>query len=304
MKALVISGGGAKVAWGGGTIQALYEKYNKDYDLVVGCSTGSLLMTLSTIKKMEELKIAYTSVDTKSIFKLNPFNKKGKVKILNAIWRLIRGKKSIGDSSNLLETIKQFYKQEDYDLTKVLEKEIVATVVNITNQAVEYKSNMDYSYEDMCEWIYTSACAPLFMSLVEKDGYDYVDGGIIEHIPVQYAIDRGATEIDVIVHRTEDYKPLKETRVKNFIQVFDKVIDSMHREISSDDIQIAKLKANNKEVLLNYYYTPYKLTTNSLLFDKKIMTGWWELGYNSVMEGTNSVKKYKLTKTNNLRVMK
>lgn len=301
---LIISGGGSKGAWGGGTIQGLYEKYNKDYDLVVGCSTGSLLMTLAAIKKMDDLKKAYTSVNSDSIFKINPFNKKGKIKILNAIWRIIRGKKSIGDSSNLLDTIQKFYLKNHYDLTKELDKEIVSTVVNITKQTVEYKSNFDYSYKDMCEWIYTSSCAPLFMSVVEKDNYEYVDGGIIEHVPIQYAIDRGATEIDVIVHRTEDYLPLEEKKSKNMIQVFDKVIDSMHREISKEDIQISKLKANNKDVILNFYYTPFKLTTNSLLFNKKTMTKWWDLGYNGIIDNDVVSKKIKLTKANNLRIIK
>jgi len=32
--------------------------------------------------------------------------------------------------------------------------------------------------------------------------------------------------------------------------------------------------------LLNFYYTPTILTTNSLIFDKEKMTKWWQSGFN------------------------
>ena len=50
-KALVISGGGSKGAWAGGAIQYLLEGKEKDYDLYVGTSTGSLLYPLSSIRE-------------------------------------------------------------------------------------------------------------------------------------------------------------------------------------------------------------------------------------------------------------
>jgi len=43
MKALVVSGGGSKGAFGGGVAQYLIEEEKKEYDLLIGTSTGSLL---------------------------------------------------------------------------------------------------------------------------------------------------------------------------------------------------------------------------------------------------------------------
>jgi predicted patatin/cPLA2 family phospholipase len=37
------------------------------------------------------------------------------------------------------------------------------------------------------------------MSVVEKNGFDYVDGGLLRFIPLLEAIQSGATEIDAIV---------------------------------------------------------------------------------------------------------
>jgi len=44
MRAIVISGGGSKGAFAGGVAQYLIERQQRDYDLFVGTSTGSLLL--------------------------------------------------------------------------------------------------------------------------------------------------------------------------------------------------------------------------------------------------------------------
>ena len=56
MKALVISGGGSKGAFAGGVAQYLIEEKKKDYELFVGTSTGSLMLTHLALGKIEELK--------------------------------------------------------------------------------------------------------------------------------------------------------------------------------------------------------------------------------------------------------
>ncbi|MFT5890434.1 MAG: NTE family protein [Dokdonia sp.] len=45
MRALVISGGGSKGAFGGGVAQYLMEELGHTYDLFIGSSRGSLLIS-------------------------------------------------------------------------------------------------------------------------------------------------------------------------------------------------------------------------------------------------------------------
>ena len=45
MRALVISGGGSKGAFAGGVAEFLIQESGKKYDLFVGTSTGSLLIS-------------------------------------------------------------------------------------------------------------------------------------------------------------------------------------------------------------------------------------------------------------------
>ena len=73
MRALVISGGGSKGAFAGGVAQYLMEELHHNYDLFVGTSTGSLLISHLALDKVEKIKEVYTSVNQKSIFSSCPF---------------------------------------------------------------------------------------------------------------------------------------------------------------------------------------------------------------------------------------
>jgi predicted patatin/cPLA2 family phospholipase len=113
---------------------------------------------------------------------------------------------------------------------------------------------------------------------VTKDHFEYADGGISNVIPIQEAINRGATEVDVIVLETEHNTAEKVIGKNPFsltIDLFGTIIDQVERK----DIIIGRLAAAAKNVKLNFYYTPTKLTDNPLVFNKKIMLDWWHQGY-------------------------
>ncbi len=65
MKALVISGGGSKGAFAGGVAQYLMEELHQDYDIFVGTSTGSLLISHLALNEVKKIKEVFTSVNQK-----------------------------------------------------------------------------------------------------------------------------------------------------------------------------------------------------------------------------------------------
>lgn len=288
-KALVISGGGAKGAWGGGIAEALYRIKNKDWDSYYGCSTGSLLITLSALKEFDRLKEAYTSVTNKDIFSVNPFTKKGKIKICNAIWRILRGKTSLGEAENLKQKIYDIFSEQQYK--KVLENKKITccTVTNYRTGRVEYKYNNDHTYDEYVNYTYASTSVPIAFDFVKTDSGDYLDGGVMDHVPIQQAIKDGADEIDVIILRPEIF-PIENWKGKNILDVFMRTIDLMQTEVSESDVLIGKLMAE-KKVVLNLYFTPRVLTTNSLMFDKKQMTEWWNEAYDSIKNSPDNLPK-------------
>jgi hypothetical protein len=57
------------------------------------------------------------------------------------------------------------------------------------------------------------------------------------------------------------------------------VFDFMLTHVERHNITIGKLAASNKNIKLNLYYTPTVLTTNSLVFDERLMKMWWKSGF-------------------------
>ena len=285
-KALVISGGGSKGAFAGGVAQYLMKEEKKEYNLFLGTSTGSLMVSHLALGKLDALKKLYTNVDQKSIFSNSPFTirkiageKVISINHLNTLWNFIKGRKTFGESKNLRKLIKENITREMFNSIRENHKEVVVTVSNLTANKIEYKAINACAYEDFCDWIWGSCNYVPFMSLLEKDHCQYGDGGFGALIPIREAILRGATEIDAIILDTEITQWNRMPSKNPFSLLFD-VFDFMLAHVEKHNITIGKLAANNKNVTLKLYYTPTVLTTNSLVFDKKLMRAWWESGFN------------------------
>ncbi|MBT8313936.1 MAG: patatin-like phospholipase family protein, partial [Maribacter sp.] len=200
MRAMVISGGGSKGAFAGGVAEYLMQGLNYNYDLFLGTSTGSLLISHLALQKIEKIKEVYTSVNQESIFSNCPFviqKKHGVESIAIAHWNVLknfyRGSKTFGESKNLLKLIRNTLTEEEFNTLKGGPKDIVVTVSNLSLNHVEYKSINDFTYDEFCEWIWISCNYTPFMSLVKKNGCEYADGGLGSMVPIEEAIKRGAT---------------------------------------------------------------------------------------------------------------
>lgn len=284
-KALVISGGGSKGAFAGGVAQYLLKKKEKKYDLFVGSSTGSLMVSHLALGKVDELKKLYTSVNQHSIFSNNPFiikNMHGEkvisVNHFNTLWNYINGRKTFGESKNLRKLISKNITKDMYDQIRTSGKEAVVTVSNLSLNEVEYKSINECSYDDFCDWIWASCNYVPFMSLLVKNGCQYADGGFGCLVPIKEAILRGAKKIDAIILETEVTQINRMPSKNPFSLLFD-LFDFMLEHVERHNITIGKLSAKHNDVILNLYYTPTVLTTNSLVFDRELMTKWWKAGY-------------------------
>lgn len=284
-KALVISGGGSKGAFGGGVAEFLMKEKKKEYDLFLGTSTGSLMVSHLAVGMIDELKMLYTNVKQRSIFSNNPFKVRMvdgvrvvSIRHRNTFWNFLNGRKTFGESKNLRKLIRANITPKMYDIIREQHKEVVVTISNLTANQIEYKSILDCSYEDFCDWIWGSCNYVPFMSLLEKNSCQYADGGFGCLVPIREAIERGAKEVDAIILETE-VTQINRMPSKNPFSLMLDVFGFMLEHVEKHNVTIGKLSAKHKDVQLNLYYTPTVLTTNSLVFDKKMMTEWWKQGY-------------------------
>ncbi len=301
MRALVISGGGSKGAYAGGVAQYLMHEAGRKYDLFLGTSTGSLLVPQLALGNIGKTYEVYTNVKQSTIFNVNPFvvRKKGNrefvsINFFSSLWQFIKKKRTFGESKNLRNTIRKNFSEAEFRLVRRKAHDVVVTVSNLTKNRTEYKSINDFSYEDFCDWIWISCNYVPFMSLVKKNGCEYADGGFGCMIPIREAIRRGATEVDAIILESENMehnKVLGKNPFSLMVNLFGYMLDQVERH----DTVVAKLAAAHKDVALNLYYTPSKLTENSLIFNKKLMSKWWRQGF------MYAAKKFKQAEENELK---
>jgi len=284
MRALVISGGGSKGAFAGGVAQYLIENKGHDYDIFIGTSTGSLLVSHLALKKVDKIKSVYTSVNQRAIFSSCPFiikRKRGmetiKINHFNVLKNILTGSKTFGQSHNLRSLIKKTLTVRDFNALKKSNLEVVVTVSNLSLNQVEYKSIKDFDYEEFCDWIWISCNYTPFMSLVKKGGCEYADGGLGTMVPIEEAVKRGATVVDAIILQTE-MTQLNRMPSTNAFSLMTNMFSFMLDRIESQNIKIGKFAASNQDAIINFYYTPTVLTTNSLIFEKENMTKWWQSG--------------------------
>lgn len=290
-RALVISGGGSKGAFAGGIAAYLLDSCSRDYQLFVGTSAGSLLAPLLALGETERLKRTFTSICQQDIFNISPFIIKKsqgqftyRINHFNTVRMFLKRKKTFGESKNLKHLIRQSFTPEDYRRLRISKKEVVVTVSNFSTNQVEYHSLKDNSYEDFCDWMWISANAVPFMSLVVKDGMEYADGGFGNYLPLQEAVKRGAKEIDAIILTPMVGEPLIEKPAGNAFSLMVRAFIFMLQQISLGDIHLGQLESLHRKITVNCYHTPRELTENSFIFDPEQMKAWWEEGFKYATE--------------------
>jgi NTE family protein len=175
MNALVISGGGSKGAFAGSVAQYLIQELKRDYQLFLGTSTGSLLVSHLALNEIDKIKSVYTNVNNNSIFNVCPFTIKEKhgteniaINHLNVVLNFLKGSKTFGESYNLKKLIQKTLTEDEFSCLKNASKDIIVTVSNLSLNQVEYKCLRDFDYEEFVDWIWISCNYTPFMTLVKK----------------------------------------------------------------------------------------------------------------------------------------
>lgn len=283
----MISGGGSKGAYAGGVAEYLINNENKKYDILAGTSTGSLLIPHLAIGEIRHIKQVYLNVTQRDIYNINPFrtsiNKNGDVKFaihhLNIVKMFLKGKSGFGDHKNLRKTISKFLLPEHFERMKSCQKKIFVTAANLTTAELEYKFLADYNRDDFIDWLWISSSFVPFMSPVKKNGFEYADGGFGDFVPIMEAINAGATEVDAIVLNPR-HKKKENWQGRNGFDLIMRAMYFMNKQIAHDDLLLAGLESiYNKNVKVNFFFTPRQLTSFSFHFDKRQMTKWWDEGF-------------------------
>ena len=247
-RALVISGGGSKGAFAVGILKELFATYPRlDFDIYVGTSAGSLVVSLASLRKMDILENVYTSISNKDLFIEG-----------NIVDRL--SDTSLFDVTPAWNMIQKFYTDSDYSDLLSSGKEVFFTTACLqTNELCIFGNDIssirtaDYNLiptinaNHFRRAMLASSCEPVFMNPIQigrnvpgaaNPDYQYVDGGVLEYIGLQMAIDAGATEIFAILLSPEDDRIVK-PQFNNLLDILGATVDMFTSEVGKNDVALA-----------------------------------------------------------------
>lgn len=225
MIAYVFSGGNIRGALQVGAAQALLADPSRRPDLIVGTSIGAIngthLAANPTLQGALHLAEIWRSIRRSDVYP------GGRLRIL---WRLIRRRDSIFPNEPLRSMLMQTVTEAKTFGDLLIPMFITANTLN---------SNAVYLWGDdpsasIIEALLTSTAVPSIFPPMRYNGYEYVDGGILTNLPLDVAVDRGATEIYAL-----DVSYLNETlpSVNGAITMVQRTIQIMLHQQAVDQLQ-------------------------------------------------------------------
>lgn len=188
MLAFVLSGGANRGPLETGALQSLVA-HNIKADLVVGTSAGALNGVYyaydPTPAGMQALAQIWLETPVQDIFP----NANG----LPMAWRVLTGRDSLVDGGNFLKTIHKYLPARTFADLKIPFYSVCSDIMSA--QMIVFGD--DRSIE-LLKPVAASASFPIVLPPIEIDNFQLSDGGVTAIVPIQAAIERGATELYVI----------------------------------------------------------------------------------------------------------
>jgi NTE family protein len=232
MRALVLSGGGAKGAYQVGALEKWIEDDGIDYDAFVGTSVGAINCACLAQASPGKLKDTYLflrelwwNLENGKIYK------KWFMGELAALW-----KPSVYCAAPLRQFIIDYL---NYDALKKSGRKLRVVAVSWRTGA---KIVATEEFLELEKWVYASASQPVFFDPAEIDGELYTDGGLRDIAPIGEAIKLGADEIDVIITGDPESPYDWDTKGQHTVQYALHMAGIMADEILLNDIKICELK--------------------------------------------------------------
>ena len=247
-RALVLSGGGGRGAYQIGVWKALRE-LNIDFDIVTGTSVGALNGALITQGSYELAEKFWQNIDYDFVFNDEFFKNKDltrkKIKLVRKYLRSTVLEKGLEVKSleNNIETY--------LDTDKIFNSKIDFGVVtyDLSSRKPYMVTKTEMNKNNIKDYIIASATIyPVFKKRKITNKY-YIDGGFYDNLPINLAIDMGATEVIAV-----------------YIGVF-----GLRKKVKSTHIPITYIKPKSK------------LGSTLVFNDIKSKRGM-QLGYNDTMK--------------------
>jgi len=218
MRAIVLSGGGAKGAYQAGVWKAL-RKLKIDYDIVTGTSIGSVNGLMMVQKDYYKTLWLWSNINFDVLYDVEFPNKYDTLLEKTEIYKeyakhfLKNGGISMGKMKHFLE---KAYNKNKFNKSRINYGLVTFNLSKMQPMYIEKKDLKD----DIIDYVLASACCYPAFQKKEINGETYIDGGFYDNMPINMAIDMGADEVIAVnldaigIHQEVKDKSVKITYIK------------------------------------------------------------------------------------------
>ncbi len=233
-KGLILEGGGLRGLFTAGAVDCLMEN-NIDFEYVIGVSAGGGNALNYGSRQIGRTKNVMMPEDRS----LNPFGKYA----FKRMGRLI-------DLDIIYETFPYNQFPFDFDTYYSGKTECEYVAVNCITGEAEYLSENSNNIR-LGLIGKATCCVPLVCKPVVIDGVPYLDGSIVDSLPVKHAFEKGCDKQFVIFTREENTMPTDYRKMKFMLKIafrkYPKLLDSFWARFDRYFEQLDYLKKMEKE---------------------------------------------------------
>ena len=247
MKALVLGGGGAKGSYEVGVWKAL-NKLNMKFDIVTGVSIGSINGAFYVANEYKKCLKMWRTITTNDLFDVAIGSKLSKEDLQNLVKQMSTGGISFANAEKFL---KKNINEEKVRKSKI---NYGLVTVSLTNKKPRFLTKEQIPYGKLVDYICASSICYPFVHTQDINDESFIDGGFYDGIPINLAIDMGATEIVAV----------------------DLSVLAINKKPKDKNVKVDVIKMKDK--------TPLTLTFTKEYADKNI-----KYGYNDTMKHFNKL---------------
>lgn len=239
MRALCLSGGGAKGAYQVGALKHLLGERKETYDIITGTSVGALngaFLSMFALgdehEAIEGLEKLWLGIDSSKVWRKWYWGLLGVLPVVLPKW--LGGKLSAYSTAPLRDLVEKKLKPRAVASSG---KKLRIGAVDLDSGVRQVWTEQDVAH--LKKAVLASSSFPMFFEPVEIAGRLYTDAGVREISPIEDAIKAGAREIHLITTGPEEVvSPLDR---KGGLSLGQRVLGVMTSEIERWDVKTVEL---------------------------------------------------------------
>lgn len=230
MRALALSGGGARIHYQAGAVQRLMGELRRSYEIITGVSAGAIAAAYlaqypvgEEVIAAEALREATHGIEKQHVFKRWPLG------VLQGIW-----KSSFYNAAPLHSTLRRLLSAE-----RIRSSGRQLRVGAVCLESGHFQL-FDEKTPDIVSAVLASAAFPSVLQPVKLQGNLWFDGGVRVETPISAAIRAGADEVDIVLSSPLAYEAKQAGSSLDAFGIAMRAIDFMSSEITEKDLKLAR----------------------------------------------------------------